>query len=43
MSSSSSSIVECKTLSGCAHVPQRAYEGSAGYDLWAAEEKTLKP
>ena len=40
---SSSSIAEYKTLSGCAHVPKRANEGSAGYDLWAAEEKTLKP
>lgn len=39
----SSTIAEFRTLSRCAHVPKRAYEGSAGYDLWAAEAKTLKP
>ena len=39
----SSSIAECKTPSGCAHIPKKSYKGSAGYDLWAAEAKTLKP
>ena len=35
--------IECKTCSSNAHVPKRAYPGSAGYDLWAAETEVLKP
>ena len=35
--------IECKTCSNNAHVPKRAYPGSAGYDLWAAETKVLEP
>ena len=31
-------VVECKTLSGCAHV----YQHSASYDLWAGDTKTVK-
>ena len=34
---------ECKRYSGNAHVPKRAYQGSAGYNLLAAERKVLKP
>ena len=43
MNSSSHIVVEFKTLSGCACTPKRAYEGSAGYDPYAAETKTIKP
>ena len=43
MNSSSRTVVEFKSLSGCACVPKRAYKGSAGYDLYAAETKTIKP
>ena len=35
--------IECKTYSSHAHIPKRAYPGSAGYDLWVAETKVLKP
>ena len=34
---------ECKTYSSNAHVFKRAYQGLAGYDLFAAETKVLKP
>ena len=34
--------VECKTLSGCAHVPKRAHQHSASYDLWVGDTKTVK-
>ena len=35
--------VECKTFSSNAHIPKRAYQGSAGYNLFAGETKVLKP
>ena len=35
--------IECKTYSSNGHIPKRTYPGSAGYDLWAAETKVLKP
>lgn len=35
--------IECKTYFGNAHIPKRAYQGSAGYDHFAAETKVLKP
>ena len=35
--------IECKTFSSNAHVSKRTYQGSAGYDLFAAETKVLKP
>ena len=35
--------IEFKRYSVNAHVPKRAYPGSAGYDLFAAERKVLKP
>ena len=34
--------IECKTYSSNAHIPTRAYPGSAGYDLLAAETKVLR-
>ena len=34
--------IECKTYSSNAHIPKRAYPGSARHDLWAAETKVLK-
>ena len=34
--------VEYKRYSTNAHVPKRAYQGSAGYDLWAAEIISLR-
>ena len=43
MNSSSRTVAEFKSLSGCACVPKRPYKGSAGYDLYAAETKTTKP
>ena len=35
--------IECKTYSSNAHIPRRAYQASAGYNLFAAETKVLKP
>ena len=35
--------IEFKTYSTNAHIPKRAYQASAGYDLFAAETKVLKP
>ena len=35
--------IKYKKYSDNAHVPKRAYPGSAGYNLWAAESKVLKP
>ena len=35
--------IECKTYSSNAHIPETAYQGSAGYDLFAAGTKVLKP
>ena len=35
--------IECKTYSSNAHVPRSAYQASAGYNLFAAETKVLKP
>ena len=32
-----------KRCSRAAHVPKRAHNGSAGYDVWSAERKILKP
>ena len=37
-----SNPIECKPQSECAHVPKRAYNSSAGYDLWAAESQKNK-
>ena len=34
---------ECKTYSSNAHIPKRAYQGSAGYDNYATETKVVKP
>ena len=33
--------IECKTYSSNAHITKRAYPGSAGYDLCAAETNVL--
>ena len=36
--------IEYKRYSGnSSHVPIKAYPDSAGYDLWEAERKVLKP
>ena len=35
--------VEFKRCSSTAHVPKRAHEGSAGYDVWSAVKVILKP
>ena len=35
--------IEVKTCSSATHVPKRAYNGSAGYDVWSAEKKILRP
>ena len=35
--------IECKTNSSNAHIPKRSSQGSAGYNLWAAEAKVLEP
>ena len=35
--------IECKTYSSNAHIPKRGYQTSAGYDIFAAETKILKP
>ena len=35
--------VKCKTFSSNAHIPKRAYQGSAGCNLFAVETKVLKP
>ena len=35
--------IEYERCSGRAHVPKRAYQASAGYDLLSAERKILKP
>ena len=35
--------IECKTCSGNTHIPKRAYQPSADYDLFAAETTVLKP
>ena len=35
--------IECKTYFSNAHIPKRAYKGSGGYNVYAAETKTLKP
>ena len=35
--------IEYKRYSVNAHTPKTVYPGSAGYDLWAAERKVLKP
>ena len=43
MMNSNRIVVKCKTLSGCGHVPERAHPGSVGYDVCAAETKTVKP
>ena len=34
---------EFKRCSSAAHVPKRAHEGSAGYDVWSAVKVILKP
>ena len=36
-------FIEYKRYSDKAHIPKRAYSGSSGYSLWAAESKVLKP
>ena len=35
--------IECKTYSSNTHIPKRAYKGSGGYNVYAAETKILKP
>lgn len=35
--------IEYERCSSRAHVPKRAYQASAGYDLLSAERKILKP
>ena len=35
--------IECKTYSSNAHIPKRGYQTSAGYDIFAAKTKILKP
>ena len=37
------SIIEMKRCSSAAHVPKRAHDGSAGYDVWSSEKVNLKP
>ena len=34
---------ECKTYSSNAHISKKAYQGSAGCDLYVTETKVLKP
>ena len=34
--------IKYKRYSDNAHIAKRAYPGSVGYDLWAAESKVLK-
>ena len=36
-------FLNSKYLSGCACTAKRAYQGSASYDLYAAETKSIKP
>lgn len=36
-------FIEYKRYSNNTHVSKRAYQGSAGYNLWAGERKILKP
>ena len=35
--------IEYKTYSSNEHIPKSAYQGLAGYDIFAAETKVLKP
>ena len=35
--------IKVKTCSSAAHIPKRACNGSAEYDIWSAEKKVLRP